>query len=125
VTLAGKPSAGKESELTFTISKGGKPVADLQPYLGAFGHLVSLRGGDLAYLHTHPAQEASAGMKGGPEIKFMTTFPTAGTYSLFLDFQHAGAVHTAEFTVRVGSEGTAIVPPTAAPNTPEETPHGH
>jgi len=137
VTLAGTPVAGKESELTFTISRGGKPVSDLQPYLGAFGHLVSLRSGDLAYLHTHPSQEATAGMKGGPEIKFATTFPTAGTYSLFLDFQHAGAVHTAEFTVTVGADGTAIVPPkqlpttkapaTKAPATPghETTPHGH
>jgi hypothetical protein len=43
--------------------------------------------------------EATAGMKGGPEIEFGTTFPTAGTYSLFLDFQHAGKVRTAEFTV--------------------------
>ena len=76
-------------------------------------------------------------MKGGPEIKFATTFPTAGTYSLFLDFQHAGAVRTAEFTVKVGADGTAIVPPqqlpttkapaTKAPATPghETTPHGH
>ncbi|MEU4603717.1 hypothetical protein AB0F43_12110 [Kribbella sp. NPDC023972] len=132
VTLAGDPVAGKESELTFSINRGGKPVTDLQPYLGAFGHLVSLRSGDLAYLHTHPAQEATAGMKGGPKITFATTFPTAGTYSLFLDFQHAGAVRTAEFTVKVGTDGTtAIVPPTklptAAPSTPghEETPHGH
>ena len=133
VTLQGTPVAGKESELTFTISRGGKPVTDLQPYLGAFGHLVSLRGGDLAYLHTHPAQEATAGMKGGPGITFATTFPTASTYSLFLDFQHAGKVHTAEFTVKVGATGTAIVPPTAvpsattAPQTPGHaaTPHGH
>ncbi|MGW1343197.1 hypothetical protein ACWCOV_19245 [Kribbella sp. NPDC002412] len=137
VTLAGTPVAGKESELTFTISRGGKPVTDLQPYLGAFGHLVSLRGGDLAYLHTHPAQEATAGMKGGPEIEFATTFPTAGTYSLFLDFQHAGKVHTAEFTVKVGTDGTAIVPPKQVPTTKapaskspatpghETTPHGH
>ncbi|WP_433165792.1 hypothetical protein [Kribbella sp. CA-247076] len=132
VTLAGKPVAGKESELTFTISRGGKPVTDLQPYLGAFGHLVSLRSGDLAYLHNHPAQHAEPGTKGGPGITFATTFPTAGTYALFLDFQHAGAVHTAEFTVRVGADGaTAIVPPTelpsAAPSTPghAETPHGH
>lgn len=116
VTLAGTPVAGKESELTFTVSKGGKPVTDLQPYLGAFGHLVSLRSGDLAYLHNHPAQHADAGMKGGPSITFMTTFPTAGTYSLFLDFQHAGAVHTAEFTVKVSSTGTTIVPPTAVPS---------
>ncbi|GAB3937001.1 hypothetical protein GCM10029976_049410 [Kribbella albertanoniae] len=131
VTLAGTPVAGKESELTFRVSSGGKPVTDLQPYLGAFGHLVSLRSGDLAYLHNHPTQDAKAGMKGGPEIKFGTTFPTAGTYRLFLDFQHAGAVHTAEFTVQVGGEGKAIVPPTvlpsSEPSTPshEETPHGH
>jgi hypothetical protein len=124
VTLQGTPAAGKESELTFRVSRGGKPVTDLQPYLGAFGHLVSLRGGDLAYLHNHPAQHAEAGMKGGPEITFATTFPTAGTYSLFLDFQHAGAVHTAEFTVKVGSTGTAIVPPTAVPSHAEEG-HDH
>ena len=131
VTLAGTPVAGKESELTFKVSRGGKPVTDLQPYLGAFGHLVSLRSGDLAYLHNHPAQHAEAGMKGGPEITFGTTFPTAATYSLFLDFQHAGAVHTAEFTVKVGTDGAAIVPPTAVPTATttspghEETPHGH
>ena len=131
VTLQGTPVAGKESELTFKVSKDGKPVTDLQPYLGAFGHLVSLRGGDLAYLHNHPAEHAEPGSKGGPEITFGTTFPTAGTYSLFLDFQHAGAVHTAEFTVRVDSGGTTIVPPTSVPSatttTPghAETPHGH
>jgi hypothetical protein len=140
VTLAGNPNAGKESELTFTISKGGKPVTDLQPYLGAFGHLVSLRSGDLAYLHNHPAQLAAPGSKGGPKIQFGTTFPTGGTYSLFLDFQHAGKVHTAEFTVN--ATGNAIVPPAAtatttasptrtpsgtASETPghESTPHGH
>jgi hypothetical protein len=103
VTLQGNPVAGHESELTFQVSRGGKPVKDLQPYLGAFGHLVSLRSGDLAYLHNHPAQHAEPGMEGGPSISFGTTFPTAGTYRLYLDFQHAGAVHTAEFTVQVGS----------------------
>jgi hypothetical protein len=102
VTLAGHADAGHESELTFTVTKNGKPVTDLQPYLGAFGHLVSLRTGDLAYLHNHPAQHADAGMRGGPSISFGTTFPTAGTYRLYLDFRHAGAVHTAEFTVEVG-----------------------
>jgi hypothetical protein len=123
VTLEGTPVAGKESQLTFRVNRGGKPVTDLEPYLGAFGHLVSLRSGDLAYLHNHPAQHAEPGMKGGPSITFATTFPTAGTYSLFLDFQHAGEVHTAEFTVHVGSNGTTIAPPTALPS--EAEPHGH
>ncbi|GAA1611381.1 hypothetical protein [Kribbella karoonensis] len=128
VTLAGTPVAGKESELTFKVSKDGKPVNDLQPYLGAFGHLVSLRGGDLAYLHNHPAEHAEPGAKGGPEIRFATTFPTEGTYSLFLDFQHGGAVHTAEFTVKVDSTGTTIAPPAALPtptHTGEEEAHEH
>jgi hypothetical protein len=102
VTLAGTATAGTTSDLTFTVRRDGKPVTDLQPYLGAFGHLVSLRTGDLAYLHTHPAQEAHAGDSGGPQVKFGAEFPTAGSYRLFLDFKHGGAVRTAEFTVTVG-----------------------
>jgi hypothetical protein len=76
-------------------------VTSLQPYLGAFGHLVSLRDGDLAYLHTHPAAEAHDGDRGGPTVAFATEFPTAGSYRLFLDFKADGKVHTAEFTVTV------------------------
>ncbi|MGH8828486.1 MAG: hypothetical protein ACRDVZ_13015, partial [Jiangellaceae bacterium] len=101
VTLQGTPTADSESELAFSVTKDGAPVHDLEPYLGAFGHLVSLRTGDLAYLHTHPAEEAHAGEQGGPDVEFSAEFPTAGTYRLFLDFQHGGSVHTAEFTVTV------------------------
>ncbi len=101
VTLDGDVTAGTESDLSFTVSRNGQEVTDLDPYLGAFGHLVSLRLGDLAYLHTHPAEEAGAGDRGGPAVEFGTEFPTPGTYRLFLDFQHEGAVHTAEFTVIV------------------------
>jgi hypothetical protein len=101
VRISGTAHAGKESELAFDVTRGGKQVTDLEPYLGAFGHLVSLRTGDLAYLHTHPGQEAHAGQRGGPRVRFMTTFPTAGTYRLYLDFKHGGAVHTAAFTVVV------------------------
>ncbi len=54
VTLAGALRAGQESELTFTLAKDGRPVTNLQPYLGAYGHLVALRAGDLAYSHVHP-----------------------------------------------------------------------
>jgi hypothetical protein len=60
---------------------------------GAAGHLVSLRAGDLAYLHTHATGEG---------LRFATAFPTAGTYRLFLDFRHGDRVRTAAFTVHVG-----------------------
>jgi hypothetical protein len=117
VTLSGTPTAGEPSMLTLTVSRGGKPVADLQPYLGAYGHLVALRASDLAYLHVHPAGEPGDGATApGPEIEFHTTFPSAGAYCLFLDFQHRDVVRTAEFTVTV--DGAARAP--AA-----HTGHGH
>ncbi len=113
VTLDGEPSAGREAKLTFTVTRDGRRVTDLQPYLGAFGHLVSLRTGDLAYLHTHPAEEASGDDRGGPAVDFATTFPTAGTYRLFLDFQAGGVVRTPEFAVEVGAaRGSAGGSPT-------------
>ncbi|MGQ0843051.1 MAG: hypothetical protein ACT4QF_02840 [Sporichthyaceae bacterium] len=122
VSLAGTPRAGAESELTFTVRRAGSPVGDLQPYLAAFGHLVALRTGDLAYLHTHPAQDAAAGQVGGPDVRFGTTFPTAGRYRLYLNFAHADAVRTAEFTVDVPA-GALPAPtsaaPAAAPSSPQ------
>ena len=126
VTLAGQPRPGEESELVFTVTREGRPVADLEPYLGAYGHLVALRAGDLAYLHTHPVEPASAGETGGPEVAFGTTFPTAGTYRVFLDFQVDGEVRTAPFTVVVPDEPRAPAPPSAgAAPADDPTPHGH
>ena len=95
VTLDGDLVAGAESELTLSVSRDGRPVTDLQPYLGAYGHLVALRSGDLAYLHVHPAEDGDA----GPGIRFFTTAPSVGTYRLFLDFKHGDVVRTAAFTV--------------------------
>lgn len=80
--------------LEFTVSRGGEPVTDLQPYLGARGHLVAIRDGDLAYLHVHPEESAA----GDPTIGFHAELPTAGRYRLFLQFRHEGAVHTVAFT---------------------------
>ncbi|TMR25591.1 hypothetical protein ETD86_00190 [Nonomuraea turkmeniaca] len=94
VNLAGNLVPGQPSKLTLTVNKGGEPVTDLQPYLGAYGHLVALRAGDLAYLHVHPED----GKKAGPEIVFYAEVPSTGDYRLFLDFQHDGKVRTASFT---------------------------
>jgi hypothetical protein len=119
VALSGNPSAGTHSELSFTVTRAGAPVGDLEPYLGAFGHLVSLRPGDLAYLHTHPSQDAAADARGGPEIRFATTFPTAGRYRLYLNFAHAGTVRTAEFTVDVPASANPAPQQPAEPTAPE------
>ncbi|MCL8011976.1 hypothetical protein [Streptomyces sp. AS02] len=104
VRLDGALRPGKASELKLRVSRDGRPVTDLQPYLGAYGHLVALRSGDLAYLHVHPNGEPGDGQtKAGPAISFTATAPSSGAYRLFLDFRHDGEVHTAAFTVRVGT----------------------
>ncbi|HEU5470914.1 MAG TPA: hypothetical protein VFV67_09705 [Actinophytocola sp.] len=112
VDLAGTAVPGRSSRLTLRVMKNGKPVTDLEPYLAAYGHLVALRDGDLAYLHVHPAD---APHPAGPDIGFSVTVPTAGGYRLYLDFQHQGVVRTAEFTIEVNG-------PNPPPNglTPEQ-----
>ncbi|MBW0108224.1 hypothetical protein I4I84_05640 [Pseudonocardia sp. KRD-182] len=118
VELAGDLVPGQSSPVTLTVTKDGVPVSDLQPYLGAYGHLVALRQGDLAYLHVHP--EAGP---AGPQIPFVAEVPSAGTYRLFLDFRHGGAVRTAEFTVPTTGAAPVVAPaPTDAHGEPG---HGH
>jgi len=105
VTLAGTLEPGHDSELTLSVARNGRPVTDLQPYLGAYGHLVALRAGDLAYLHVHPAGTPGDGkIRPGPGITFYAATPSTGTYRLYLDFRHEGRVRTAEFTVRAGNQ---------------------
>ncbi|MDV3124440.1 hypothetical protein M1247_05915 [Mycobacterium sp. 21AC1] len=100
VTLHGAPVPGEPAELTLSVSRDGRPVTDLQPYLGAYGHLVALRAADLAYLHLHPMGEpGDPATPAGPDIGFHTTFASAGEYRLFLDFKHEDVVRTAEFTL--------------------------
>jgi hypothetical protein len=90
VELDGQIVAGEESELEFTIRRKGRVVTDIPDYLGAKGHLVALRDGDLAYLHVHADED---------RLAFETAFPSPGRYRLFLQFDHGGEIRTAPFTI--------------------------
>ena len=93
----GQPAAEatfKEQELT-----AGRPVTlefeapgRTQPYLGAAGHLVVMREGDLEYLHVHPKKD---------ELAFGAGFPEAGRYVMFLEYRRAGEVKLSRFAVAV------------------------
>ncbi|MDG4763593.1 hypothetical protein O7632_05630 [Solwaraspora sp. WMMD406] len=96
VRMEGAPQVGASAPLLFRVTRDGVPVTDLEPYLGAYGHLVALRAGDLGYLHVHPEPDLVDGA-----VKFWLAAPSPGDYRLFLDFQVAGEVRTAEFTVTV------------------------
>ena len=78
-----------------SVKRDGVPI-EPEPYLGARGHLVALRHGDLAYLHVHPQPGSE------PAVGFMAHLPTPGRYALFFDYKLDGVVHTAATTVEVG-----------------------
>ena len=100
VTLDGDLAAGTEAKLTLTVTRDGELVTDLEPYLGAYGHLVALRSGDLAYLHVHPEGTPDDGVtEPGPDVVFFAEVPSPGRYHLYLDFEHEGVVRTAAFAV--------------------------
>jgi hypothetical protein len=104
ITLDRAPRRAGSSELAFSVRRGGTAVrTDL--YLGAAGHLVAIRDGDLAYLHVHPLADRD----DVAAVRFLAEFPSAGTYRLFFDFAHDGDVHTAAFTAHVGEAGSEPV----------------
>jgi len=90
---SGTATAGQESELRFMVTRDGRPVRT-EPHLGARGHLVALREGDLAFLHVHPTDHDAA-------FGFEATFPTTGAYRLFLQFKVDGEIQTVAFTQEV------------------------
>ncbi|MGC5310517.1 copper resistance CopC family protein [Micromonospora zamorensis] len=96
VSMNGTPTVGVTAPMHFQVSAGPTTPVQLERYLGAYGHLVVVREGDLGYVHVHPEQELVDG-----SVKFWLTAPSSGRYRAFFDFQVAGKVHTAEFTINV------------------------
>lgn len=93
VSIDGSPRPGGTEPLTFRV-----PSGPLERYLGAYGHLVLVRAGDLAFVHVHP-EDAVHG--NGREVRFWVTPPGPGTYRAFFDYSISGTVRTAEFTLSV------------------------
>ncbi|WP_330460327.1 hypothetical protein OIB37_27730 [Streptomyces sp. NBC_00820] len=102
VTVKGELTAGTARPLTVSVSRGGKPVTDLQPYLGTYAHLTAFHEGDLAFAHLHPAAAEVTGDRGGPDLSFHAELPTSGDWRLFLQFRTGGKLHTTAVTLRAG-----------------------
>lgn len=92
--------AGKETALTFTFKDAntGRPVQDMEPYLGAAGHVVIISEDLSQYLHVHPEE----GQTAGPKAAFKTEFPSPGLYKIWGQFQRHGDTFITSFTVKVG-----------------------
>jgi hypothetical protein len=113
VTLTTDPKAPLSGTvmLMFAISKNGKPVADLQDYLGALGHSVILKEKTLDYIHTHAIETPSSKQNG--TITFHVEFPSAGNYKVFMQFQDQGKVTTTNFVVPI-TQGAGTIQSTTS-----------
>jgi hypothetical protein len=99
VELSAERSDTGEVTAELTVRRDGRVVTDLEPYLGANGHLVAMRTGDLAYAHVHPVEDDE---RAPGVVTFDAELTSAGRYGLFFDFKHEGTVHTAAFTFDQG-----------------------
>ncbi|MFO0702719.1 MAG: hypothetical protein U0514_02480 [Candidatus Andersenbacteria bacterium] len=100
VDLVSKPAqvhVGDEAIFTFALTKDGKPITGLDPYLGAFGHAIILHENTLDFIHTHPIDYlASSG-----QVIFHAQMEQLGNYKIFAQFKHQGKLLTTEFVVSV------------------------
>lgn len=109
--------------------KAGKPVQDLEPYMGMAGHAEFVRSDFSVFAHVHPSgsapmasiQLAEAGLMGaaapmpggmamagtapsGPlpaEVRFPYGFPQPGNYRIFVQVKRSGQVETGVFDAQV------------------------
>jgi hypothetical protein len=89
-----------ECAMTFTLTRRGKPVSDLEPFLGAMGHLVMISEDRSSYVHSHPLEQTAT---MGPSVRFAVRFARTGTYKAWGQFQRRGRVLTVPFVVKVAS----------------------
>ena len=81
----------------FADAETGSPVTDLQPYLGAAGHVLIVSPDLTNSVHAHPDANGS-----GPDLAVHAAFPQAGVFKLWVQVQRRGRVVSAPFTVRIG-----------------------
>jgi hypothetical protein len=94
----------KTIPVVFTIQdvRTGRPVADLQPYLGASGHLLLVHEDASTFVHSHPDENALELPAGS--LRFLARFPKPGLYRGWLQIRRGGQVLTADILLQAGVE---------------------
>ena len=95
-TEPARPIAGLNTLLFFDLS----PEAGLEPYLGAWGHMLAVSEDLVDMIHGHPFLA-----NGGPRVQFNLIFPRPVAYRLWVQFQRQGIVNTVRFDVPVSRLG--------------------
>ena len=113
--------AGLYGHLIFqlTDTNTGRPITDLQTYLGAFGHTLIMSEDMLDYVHSHSLDILATGdddavpqfvippgadletLRGGPDVTFDGLMPKPGRYRAWTQFRRDDVVHTFTTTFSV------------------------
>jgi len=92
-----KPGDQETAVRFHLVAADDKPVGDLQPYLGAMGHLVIISADGREYVHAHPLSEAKTAPDGA--VEFAAHFPKPGIYKAWGQFQRGGSVFTVPYVL--------------------------
>lgn len=123
ISVSVKPSrpleAGKPVLLTYTLKKNGKPITDMQPYLGAMGHMMAINQNGRDIVHTHTvgaggAVSSAMATAKGPSFTYDLTLKAAGPTKIWAQFQRGGKVLTVPFTFDVKGQVVQAPQPVAA-----------
>jgi len=114
--------AGLYGHLNFHLTETatGRPVTNLQTYLGAFGHTLIMSEDMADYVHSHPIDISvsdengpklfmlPAGidpetLRGGPDVTFEGLMPKPGLYRAWTQFRRNNKLYTFATTFRVGA----------------------
>ena len=123
---AGPIRVGREVVLSYNILRHRQPVTDLEPYLGAMGHLAVVSENLEHFVHSHPLgqehgggghhEDEEHGSRGhdehgehgglvvgwkGSVVSFHAQFPEAGLYKAWAQFKHRGRIITVPFVIDV------------------------
>jgi hypothetical protein len=110
--------AGLYGHLNFhlTDTATGRPISDLQTYLGAFGHTLIMSEDMVDYVHSHPLDIIAEGdddnppqfvippgadlekLRGGPDVTFDGLVPRPGRYRAWTQFRRNDKLYTFAFT---------------------------
>jgi hypothetical protein len=87
--------AGKMVMLDLKMTRTDGTTPKLEPYLGAFAHIIATPADGDALIHVHPIST------GPSEGMLHATFPTAGEYRLWIQFIDDGILKTIPLSVKV------------------------
>jgi hypothetical protein len=97
VVVPQRAVAGQSALLLFRIT----PDQGLEPYLGAWGHMLAASSDLIDMVHHHPLSAVDARGNTSKELQFNVAFPRAGVHRVWVQFQRLGIVNTVAFNIPV------------------------